>query len=124
MGSRHRASDRDRVARRQGPILPIVSHRVDPTMNRKSSPRKGAAPEPEKPPKGPAAGSKNPPRRSQVVAQPPRPPTLANLRGEIDRLDQELVKLLNRRAEIAHRRSGRSRTNMAWRSGRRPAKTR
>ena len=69
-------------------------------MNRKSSPRKGAAPEPEKPPKGPAAGSKNPPAGPKSP-QPQRAPTLANLRGEIDRLDQELVKLLNRRAEIA-----------------------
>lgn len=31
-----------------------------------------------------------------------RPPTLAGLRGKIDRLDQELVKLMNERAKIAH----------------------
>ncbi len=70
-------------------------------MNRKSSPRTGAAPKPEKPPKGPAAGSKNPPAApksspASTCADP------GNLRAQIDRLDQELVKLLNRRAEIAH----------------------
>jgi chorismate mutase / prephenate dehydratase len=58
-------------------------------MNRKSSPRKG-----------PGSGSKNPPAASKS-SQAQRPPTLASLRAEIDRLDQELVKLLNRRAEIA-----------------------
>src|SRR5580700_5207276 len=58
-------------------------------MNRKSSPRKG-----------PGSGSKNPPAASKS-SQAQRPPTLASLRSEIDRLDQELVKLLNRRAEIA-----------------------
>ena len=58
-------------------------------MNRKSSPRKGSG-----------SGSKNPPAASKS-SQAQRPPTLASLRAEIDRLDQELVKLLNRRAEIA-----------------------
>ena len=62
-------------------------------MNRKSSPRKEPAPVSEKPPKGPAAGSKN-----QAVGSKPspvqRPPNLASLRGEIDRLDQELVQVL------------------------------
>jgi chorismate mutase/prephenate dehydratase len=58
-------------------------------MNRKSSPRKATG-----------SGSKNPPAASKA-SPAPRAPTLATLRGEIDRLDQELVKLLNRRAEIA-----------------------
>ncbi len=60
-------------------------------MNRKTSPRKG-----------PAAGSKDQ-RIASKSAQAQRPPNLATLRGEIDRLDQELVQLLNRRAEIAAR---------------------
>lgn len=34
-------------------------------------------------------------------SEPRRQPTLASLRGEIDRIDRELVELLNRRAEIA-----------------------
>ena len=60
-------------------------------MNRKSSPRKGTG-----------SGSKDPPAPSKPASAPaPRPPSLATLRGQIDRLDQELVKLLNRRAEIA-----------------------
>ena len=58
-------------------------------MNRKSSPGKASG-----------SGSKNP----AVPSKPspaPRAPTLTTLRAEIDRLDQDLVKLLNRRAEIA-----------------------
>ena len=58
-------------------------------MNRKSSPRKATG-----------SGSKNPPGTSKS-SQAQRPPSLANLREQIDRLDQELVQLLNRRAEIA-----------------------
>jgi chorismate mutase/prephenate dehydratase len=44
------------------------------------------------------------PSADQRAAPPPdtkRAPTLAGLRGEIDRIDKELVTLLNRRAEIA-----------------------
>ncbi|MGP0062425.1 MAG: bifunctional chorismate mutase/prephenate dehydratase [Isosphaeraceae bacterium] len=58
-------------------------------MNRKSSPRKGMD-----------SGSKNPPAAPKA-SQAPRAPSLASLREQIDRLDQELVQLLNRRAEIA-----------------------
>jgi chorismate mutase/prephenate dehydratase len=74
-------------------------------MNRKSSPRKP-----------PGSGSRDPaaaagaarrgsavPKDQLVAAKPPaahRAPTLASLRSEIDRLDQELVHLLNRRAAI------------------------
>ena len=58
-------------------------------MNRKSSPRKGTG-----------SGSKNPPDASKA-APVPRTPSLASLRQQIDQLDQELVQLLNRRAEIA-----------------------
>jgi chorismate mutase/prephenate dehydratase len=58
-------------------------------MNRKSSPRKATG-----------SGSKNPPAAPKAPP-PPRPPSLASLREQIDRLDQELVQLLNRRAEIA-----------------------
>ena len=58
-------------------------------MNRKSSSRNQ-----------PARGSKDrgPPSKP---SDSKRQPTLASLRGEIDRLDQNLVSLLNRRAEIA-----------------------
>jgi chorismate mutase/prephenate dehydratase len=48
----------------------------------------------------PARGSKER-RISSKPADPKRPPTLGALRGEIDKLDQSLVGLLNRRAEIA-----------------------
>ncbi len=58
-------------------------------MNRKSSSSKRPAPRP----KEPAAPSK--------ASESRRSPSLASLRGEIDRLDHELVGLLNRRAEVA-----------------------
>ena len=38
---------------------------------------------------------------AKAAADAKRTPTLANLRGEIDRIDKDLVALLNRRAEIA-----------------------
>src|SRR5205085_9525176 len=60
-------------------------------MNRKSSPGKR-----------PAGGSKEQPTPSKA-AEAHRLPSLASLRAEIDRLDQELVHLLNRRAEISVR---------------------
>src|SRR5262249_49112961 len=44
-------------------------------------------------PKGAGAPSKR--------ADSKQPPSLSSLRGEIDRLDRDLVSLLNRRAEIA-----------------------
>jgi chorismate mutase / prephenate dehydratase len=59
-------------------------------MNRKSSS------------KPPAPGPKEPAGPSKA-SEPKRAPTLASLRGQIDRLDQELVDLLNRRAEISVR---------------------
>jgi chorismate mutase / prephenate dehydratase len=49
----------------------------------------------------------DPPAPASTKAKTPRPndakrsPTLANLRGEIDRIDKELVELLNRRSDIA-----------------------
>src|SRR5437016_1145700 len=60
-------------------------------MNRKSSPGKR-----------PARGSKDQPVASKASGGH-RLPSLASLRAEIDRLDQELVHLLNRRAEISVR---------------------
>ena len=48
----------------------------------------------------PARGSKDR-GSSSKPADAKRPPTLGALRGEIDKLDQNLVGLLNRRAEIA-----------------------
>ncbi len=59
-------------------------------MNRKSSS------------KPPAPGPKEPAGPSKA-SESKRPPSLASLRGQIDRLDQELVELLNRRAEISVR---------------------
>lgn len=56
-------------------------------MARKSSPPGRAVP--------PAKGSAVEP------ADAKKAPTLATLRGEIDRLDKELVTILNRRASIA-----------------------
>jgi chorismate mutase/prephenate dehydratase len=41
------------------------------------------------------------PSPAKAAADAKRAPSLANLRGEIDRVDKELVTLLNRRAEIA-----------------------
>jgi chorismate mutase/prephenate dehydratase len=43
----------------------------------------------------------NPPRPARAPADAKRAPGLASLRAEIDRIDKELVGLLNRRAEIA-----------------------
>jgi chorismate mutase/prephenate dehydratase len=60
-------------------------------MNRKSSPSKRPTPG--------AKGTGAPSKR----AESKQPPSLTSLRGEIDRLDRELVNLLNRRAEIAAR---------------------
>src|SRR5262249_45515190 len=75
-------------------------------MNRKSSPRKP----PASGSRDPAAAAADAPRRGSAVAKDQsvaakapaahRAPTLASLRSEIDRLDQELVHLLNRRAAI------------------------
>jgi chorismate mutase/prephenate dehydratase len=61
-------------------------------MARKSSP------EPAKPAPAPKRGT---PTSVPVPADSKRAPSLASLRGEIDRIDKELVELLNRRAEIA-----------------------
>ena len=55
-----------------------------------------SAPPPAKPLPSPKRGSVAPPS-----AEAKRPPSLAQLRTEIDRIDKELVELLNRRAEIA-----------------------
>ncbi len=60
-------------------------------MNRKSSPNKRPAPA--------TRGSASPSKKVESK----QPPGLATLRAEIDRLDRELVGLLNRRAEIAAR---------------------
>ena len=57
-------------------------------MNRKSSARN----QPSRSPKDRAPAPKTPDNKRQ--------PSLASLRGEIDRLDLNLVSLLNRRAEI------------------------
>lgn len=54
---------------------------------------------PRKPSPGPSASSPTPARRATAAA--PRAPTLAGLRAEIDKIDRELVGLLNRRAEVA-----------------------
>jgi chorismate mutase / prephenate dehydratase len=57
---------------------------------------------PRKPPPDPPATASS---KSKAKAPPPgdskRTPTLANLRSEIDRIDKELVDLLNRRSEVA-----------------------
>jgi chorismate mutase / prephenate dehydratase len=71
-------------------------------MSRKPAPRsrtprvpaKERAPAPKSPPP-----TKGPPPKT--VEPNKRAPSLVNLRGEIDRVDQDLVNLLNRRAEIA-----------------------
>ena len=55
-------------------------------------PRKAAT---ETRPAKPSSNSRN------SRADRPRPPTLASLRQEIDRIDRDLVALMNRRAEIA-----------------------
>jgi chorismate mutase/prephenate dehydratase len=60
-------------------------------MNRKSSPSKRPTPG--------SRGSASPSKKVESK----QPPSLAGLREEIDRLDRELVNLLNRRAEIAAR---------------------
>ena len=60
-------------------------------MNRKTTSSKRSAPRP----KGSAAPAK--------AAESKQVPTLASLRQEIDRLDQQLVELLNRRAEVVVR---------------------
>ncbi len=55
-------------------------------------------------PRKPTSDRRAPSRTSSShppAADAKRVPTLANLRGEIDRIDKELVSLLNRRAEIA-----------------------
>ena len=52
-----------------------------------------------------------------------RAPALSNLRGQIDKLDLDLVSLLNRRAEIASQ-IGQIKHTEGWTSGRRPARTR
>ncbi len=53
----------------------------------------------------PAKSAPAPKRAGVAPAQPPadskRAPTLTSHRGEIDRIDKELVELLNRRAEVA-----------------------
>ena len=90
----------------------VVISRVD-HMNRKSSSRNQPAPGPKEP-----AGSCE---GGGVEAASPAWPACG---GEIDRLDQELVELLNRRAEIVGRRSARSSTTRGWRSGRRRGRTR
>jgi chorismate mutase / prephenate dehydratase len=56
---------------------------------------------PRKLPAGPSAPAATPAAREATDAQ--RAPTLASLRAEIDRIDRELVGLLNRRAEVAAR---------------------
>ncbi len=50
-------------------------------------------------PRKPSADSRSPSSPSSSDAK--RAPTLASLRGEIDRIDKELVQLINRRAEIS-----------------------
>jgi len=56
-------------------------------------------------PEGNDARKPSPARRSSAPssgsADSKRAPTLAHLRGEIDRIDKELVALLNRRSEIS-----------------------
>ena len=57
-------------------------------------------------PSKPSSGRPTPGRASRSTssrARPEPPPTLSSLRGQIDKVDQELVGLLNRRAEIALR---------------------
>jgi chorismate mutase / prephenate dehydratase len=49
-------------------------------------------------PKKPTTGTKRP---AASAADSKHAPSLSNLRGEIDRIDKELVELLNRRAEVA-----------------------
>jgi len=52
----------------------------------------------------PASTNRTPATAKESTSEPPdskRAPTLTTLRGEIDQLDQDLVGLLNRRAEIA-----------------------
>jgi chorismate mutase/prephenate dehydratase len=68
-------------------------------MNRKSTSGKRPAPGP----KGSAAPAKAAESKSPKAAESKPPPTLAGLRQEIDRLDQQLVELLNRRAEVVVR---------------------
>ena len=55
---------------------------------------------PRKPPSDPTS-STTPGAGSPRAADKKRPPTLAGLRSEIDRIDKELVGLLNRRSEMA-----------------------
>ena len=55
---------------------------------------------PRKPPSDPSAKPSNKPKASRT-GDAKRSPTLASLRSEIDRIDKELVELLNRRSEMA-----------------------
>src|SRR4051794_31049885 len=52
-------------------------------------------------PRKPADPRVSSPASPPVAADSKRAPSLANLRGEIDRIDKELVTQLNRRAEIS-----------------------
>jgi chorismate mutase/prephenate dehydratase len=57
---------------------------------------------PRKPPPEPPAPVPNKARpKSSKPADPMKPPTLATLRSEIDRIDKELVALLNHRSDVA-----------------------
>ena len=42
------------------------------------------------------------PKPDEKATKPARKPTIATLRGQIDHLDRELVKLMNERAKVAH----------------------
>ena len=79
-------------------------------MNRKSSARN----QPSRSPKDRAPAPKAPDNKRQ--------PSLASLRGEIDRLDLNLVSLLNRRAKLS-RKSVSSNMTKGSRSGPRRGKT-
>src|SRR6516225_4494641 len=68
-------------------------------MNRKSTSDKRTDAGPKGAAAGPKAGNSRPPKGAE--SKPP--PSLASLREEIDRLDQQLVELLNRRAEVVVR---------------------
>ena len=74
----------------------------------------------------PASTNRTPATAKESTTEPPdskRAPTLTTLRGEIDQLDQDLVGLLNRRAEIASQ-IGQIKHHQDWKSGPRPARTR
>ncbi len=53
------------------------------------------------PPDAPASSSPSPKAKTPKRTEAERSPTLAGLRSEIDRIDLELVELLNRRSEMA-----------------------